>query len=110
MAGAPFGNQNAAKAKQWTAAIERAIERLGTGQELDDNDDRSPRAKGLDRLADEFVKSVRAGANYKAFAELGDRIEGKVAQAHELSGPDGGPIETKNRLDVGFVAAEKQGG
>lgn len=33
-----------------------------------------------------------------------DKIE------HELGGPNGGPIETRNRLEVGFIAPENKGG
>lgn len=66
---APLGNQNAAKAKRWTAAIERALER-------------SSRVEGqmeLDALADDFLKEVRA-SGITGFKELGDRLEGKPAQ------------------------------
>lgn len=91
--GAPVGNQNAAKAKLWSAAIERALDRLATGEKLDPNDDRSPRVKGLDMMADEYVASVRGGG-YKAFEGFGDRMEGRPPQALEHSGPDGEPMQS----------------
>lgn len=101
--GAPLGNQNAAKAKQWSAAIERALERLADPTiDPDVPIPRSPRAKGLDMMADVYVQRVMAG-DFRGFDSIGDRLEGKPAQAHEVSGPDGGPIETKNRLEIGFV-------
>jgi hypothetical protein len=89
--GAPVGNQNAAKAKLWNAAIQRAIERLGSGKELDPNDDRSDFVKGLDRMADEFVKRQDDGLPF--FKELGDRLDGKPAQA--ITGADGGPLQVE---------------
>jgi hypothetical protein len=86
--GAPFGNQNAAKAKRWTAAIERAIVRR-TGQSGKEF------AEALDELADKFVAAViegNAGA-LPGYKELGDRLEGKPVQATEISGADGGPVQ-----------------
>ena len=75
---APLGNQNAAKAKRWAAAIERALERRSRveGQEE------------LDALADAFIDEVKkAGIN--GFKELGDRLDGRPAQSLELgSDPD----------------------
>ena len=67
--GAPVGNQNAAKAKRWTAAIDRALERRS---KVDGQHE-------LDALADAFIEEVKkAGIN--GFKELGDRIEGKPEQ------------------------------
>lgn len=66
---APIGNQNAAKAKRWTAAIERALERAS---KVDGQQE-------IDSLADAFIAEVKkAGIN--GFKELGDRIEGKAEQ------------------------------
>lgn len=70
MAGAPTGNQNAAKGKAWREAIRRAVARKFGGT-VD---------HGLDQLADEFVNAV-AGGDLAAFKEFGDRIDGKPAQA-----------------------------
>lgn len=84
MAGAPIGNQNAAKAKRWTAAIERALARKGSDAQAE-----------LDRLAEEFIEAVRAGNSQAigGWKELGDRLEGKPAQAVTLQGDeDGGPV------------------
>ena len=66
---APAGNQNAAKAKKWTAAIERALCRR-SGKAL---------AEALDDLADKFIAAVEQG-DLAAFKEIGDRLEGKPAQ------------------------------
>lgn len=92
-AGAPLGNQNAAKAKRWEAALERATSRLATGEKADPNDDRSDFMKGIDQLADNFVARMR-GANDKSaagyYAQFGDRLDGKPAQA--ITGSGGGDL------------------
>jgi hypothetical protein len=82
--GAPFGNQNAAKAKKWTAAIERALARRA-GKAF---------AEALDDLADKFIAAVENGDKdaLPGFKEFGDRIEGRTVQPTEVSGPDGSPI------------------
>ena len=80
--GAPLGNQNAAKSKRWTAAIERALERRS-------------RVEGqaeLDVLADTFIDEVKK-AGIIGFKELGDRLEGKPAQALELSSDPNAPLK-----------------
>lgn len=87
--GAPVGNQNAAKAKKWSAAIERALCKR-YGKEL---------AEALDDLADKFIEAVEKG-DLAAFKEFGDRMEGKPAQALEHSGPDGGPIPAKVEVEL----------
>ena len=74
---APKGNQNASKAKQWTAAIERAMsKRAGKGQSITDV---------LDEMAEKFLKTCDDG-DLAAFKELGDRLEGKAAQSLSLDG------------------------
>lgn len=72
-AGAPLGNNNAAKAKQWTAAIERALDKRG----LD-------RKQSLDVLAEKFLAKCDEGEPW-AFKELGDRLEGKPMQSVEMN-------------------------
>lgn len=77
--GAPVGNQNAAKAKKWSAAIERALCKK-YGKEL---------AEAMDDLAIKFIEAVEKG-DIAAFREFGDRIDGKPAQA--IVGHDGGDL------------------
>lgn len=67
--GAPVGNQNAAKAKLWTAAISRALDKRAGGDKV----------KALDELAEKFLTACDEG-DLSAFKELGDRLEGKPAQ------------------------------
>lgn len=87
------GNQNAAKAKRWQKALERALARKSNA----DTD------AGLDAVADQVVSAAIAG-DTAAWKEIGDRFDGKPKQMTEISGPDGGPIETKNKLDIGFLS------
>jgi hypothetical protein len=89
---APVGNQNAAKAKMWTSAIERALERRGDPAiDPDSPIQRSPKAKALDDLADKFIDAVSMPSNgMNGFKELGDRLEGKVALP--ITGGDGEPL------------------
>ncbi len=89
--GAPIGNQNAAKAKRWAAAIDRALDRRAQQRGLRDAQE------ALDELATKFLDAVEAG-DISAFRELGDRLEGKPAQA--ITGDGGGPIETVSRIEL----------
>lgn len=79
--GAPLGNQNGAKAKRWSAAISRALERRhGVGL--------AAQQKALDELAEKFIAAVESGDKdaMPGFRELGDRLEGKATEKVELSG------------------------
>jgi molecular chaperone GrpE (heat shock protein) len=84
---APVGNQNAKKGRLWQDAIKRAIARKHNG---DLN-------HGLDTLAEKLVDAV-ANGDLQAIKELGDRIDGKPAQA--ITGADGGPLETRNVTEI----------
>lgn len=87
--GAPEGNQNAANGKKWKAAIDRALETRSRaeGREI------------LDDIANVLINQALAGEQW-AFAQLGDRLDGKPKQQTELSGPDGGPVETVTRFKL----------
>lgn len=80
--GAPVGNKNAAKAKVWTAAIERALERRG-----------SERGKAIDEIADKLLSLCMEG-DLGALKELGDRLEGKPGQAVTVGGDSQNPLIT----------------
>ena len=81
---APLGNKNGAKAKQWAAAVERALDKR-TGS----------RAEALDALAEKFLARCDEG-DLTAFKELADRLDGKSAQSVTLSGDAENPLEIKN--------------
>lgn len=91
---APIGNQNAAKAKVWTAAIERALERRGEPATNPDQPiERTPKMKALDELAEKFIAKMEAESDLGFFREFGDRLEGKPSQA--ITGPDGNDLVVK---------------
>jgi len=73
--GAPIGNTNGAKAKVWTAAITRALNKRTKleGKEA------------IDELAEKLL-GLCDEDNLPALKELGDRIEGRAAQSLSLDG------------------------
>jgi len=80
--GAPFGNHNAARAKQWQAAIERALERMADPSINPDMPiARTPKMKALDMIADAFVLKLSTEQDLPFFREFGDRLDGKPAQS-----------------------------
>lgn len=72
------GNQNAVKNRPWAAAIERALRKRSKSDQME----------ALDELAEKFLDSVSAG-NVQDFKELGDRLDGKPAQAIVGPGENG---------------------
>ena len=93
MAGAPIGNQNAAKGQRWRQAIERALERRA----------RSDGIAELDRLADLYLDTIeemtgateKRGPSIAGFSDLADRLDGKPKQQTEITGADGEAIKTQ---------------
>ena len=79
---APAGNQNAAKAKVWSAAILRALDRRKPADE---------RIQAIDELADKLLEKCAAG-DLAALQELGNRLEGKPAQVVIGGNDDEPPI------------------
>lgn len=90
--GAPVGNRNAANARLWKAAIERALDKRGAGD----------RMVALDALAERLL-SLCDQADLPALKEFGDRIDGKAVATTELSGPDGEGIPVS--INVRFPGA-----
>ena len=90
--GAPVGNQNAAKAKVWQAAILRALDKRSGGD----------RAKSLDELAEKLLAKCDE-CDMQALKEVGDRLDGKPAQT--IGGdPDGVPVG--HSITVSYVKPE----
>jgi hypothetical protein len=81
--GAPVGNKNAAKAKQWSAAIERALAKRKGGK-----------AQALDELAEKLLTACDS-ADLAALRELGDRLDGKPAQSVAVGNEPGEEFITK---------------
>lgn len=79
---APQGNQNAAKAKVWSAAIQRALDKRGVS-----------RVEALDALAEKLLARCEEG-DLGALKELGDRLDGKPAQSLTVAGDADQPLET----------------
>lgn len=74
--GAPLGNDNAKRTKPWRDAIDRALAQ-------DDG-------KRLRAIAETLLTKAADG-DMTAIRELGDRLDGRPAQA--ITGADGGPIQ-----------------
>lgn len=92
---APLGNQNAAKAKVWLAAIHRALERRCGGD----------RIKALDDCADKLVSAVMLGEQW-AILELGNRLDGKPAQAI-IGGDENDPPLSLRVIEIRAVDANR---
>ena len=95
--GAPVGNTNAARAKMWRAAIERALEARGAGDRL----------AALNTLAAKLLDKAEEG-DLGALRELGDRLDGKAAQSVTVAGDEEAPLVARiERVLIGAV--QKQG-
>lgn len=88
--GAPLGNQNAAKAKVWHAAIMRALERRKPADE---------RVQAIDELADKLIELVAEG-DLAALKEFGDRLDGKPAQSVTVAGDEDAPLAVKALVEL----------
>ena len=92
MAGAPVGNTNAAKAKQWSAAIERALDKRGGGD----------RVIALNELAEKLLRKCDE-MDMSALKELGDRLEGKPSQV--ISGDAENPLTFIAKVERAIIDA-----
>ena len=72
--------------KMWRDALMVAVKRLT---------DDGTKTKKLYRLADALIDKALAG-DVSALKEIGDRLDGKPAQAVELGGIGGGAIKVEN--------------
>jgi len=89
--GAPLGNKNAAKGREWRNAINRALEKRGNGD----------RTKALDELAEQFLEAAVAmtastekrGPSIEGLRELADRLDGKATQ--QITGDPDAPLVHK---------------
>jgi hypothetical protein len=79
------GNQNARKGKLFYDAI-----RIALVQED---------KKKLRNIADKLIKAAEAGEAW-AVKEVMDRMDGKPIQATEITGADGGLLETLNTVNI----------
>lgn len=82
------GNTNAAKAKRWRDAIDRALERRCKSEGIAE----------LDRLAEKYLDAVEAMSDGEkpsiaGFSDLRDTLDGKPAQAVTLAGDEEQPLK-----------------
>ena len=90
LGGAPIGNDNARKGREWRNAINRALEKRGNGD----------RTAALDALAEQFLSAVvemtksteKRGPSVQGFAELADRLDGRASQDVTLGGNPDSPL------------------
>jgi len=75
------GNNYAGKSKQWTMAIERALEQRS-----------KTRAQAMDELAAKLLSLCDEG-DLSALRELGDRLEGKPSQQIDLGNANNEPFK-----------------
>lgn len=74
------GNLNASRGRRWSAAIDRALALRSKAAGIE----------ALDVLAEKLLAACDEG-DLSALRELGDRLDGKPAQA--ITGADGGPLQ-----------------
>lgn len=67
---APIGSTNRHDGRIWRSAINQALEKRGAGD----------RMAALREIADKLIEQAQAG-DMAALKELGDRVDGKPAQA-----------------------------
>lgn len=80
---APTGNSNAKKGKAWFDALRKEC----------------VQKDALAKVAAVVVDKAIAGEQW-AIQEIGNRFDGKPAQAMALTGEDGGPVETITRFKL----------
>lgn len=86
---APLGNHNAAKGNRWSHAIDCALKKRS---QVDAHE-------ALVELAEKLLAAAEKGDSW-AIKELGDRIDGKPAQALTLQGDENKPITIVERKIV----------
>lgn len=75
--GAPIGNRNGAKGREWFETLRKSC----------------VQRKTLEKMAEVVCDAAEKGEQW-AIVEIANRFDGKPAQAVELSGENGGPILT----------------
>ena len=100
--GAPLGNQFAAKAKRWEAAIIRAVE---AWPNKPDTTGCNALMIGLNEAAHAFVGKMMDEKDLGFFKEFGDRLEGKAAQGLEISNKEGEEFKTVTKVELVAMGA-----
>lgn len=92
--GAPKGNHNARKGRLWREALNQELAQLTVNGKM-----AGSVMAGLRAIAKRVVSDALAG-NYNAINEIANRQDGKPAQALQLTGEDGGPVEVAQISDL----------
>lgn len=82
-AGAPKGNKNGTKGSEWANALKRAMARKVNSTTFRD---------GLDQVADKVVAQAIDEGDFKAWQEIGNRMDGRPGQAVMITGDPDQPI------------------
>lgn len=85
---APIGNSNRATQYRIKHTIEKVLRKRSASDELE----------ALERLVEAQVLKAEEG-DLQSFKEIMDRYAGKAPQGIELTGDDGGPVESKFTLE-----------
>lgn len=80
---APQGNNNAGKGKSWAGALRAAL------AQYENKEAKIRKGQALRKVAEVVVQKALMG-DKDAVKEIGDRLDGKPAQA--ITGADGGPL------------------
>jgi len=92
MAGAPVGNSNAAKGKRWQDALVKALARFTS------EDGKIQAGQALDKIAENVVLKALIG-DKDAITEIGNRLDGKPAQAVTVLGDEDSPLRHAHTVE-----------
>lgn len=96
--GAPEGNSNSAKGKEWHLAIKRALARRGEGDYR----------KGLDKVAEKVVMAAEDG-DTQAWQDIANRFDGKPSQSVTIAGDPENPMQTVSRIELVAMDDSRKG-
>lgn len=89
--GAPIGNKNSAKGRDWQDALRKAM------IQYEDKD--VPQGQALFKIATKVVQQALAGDS-TAWQEIGNRLDGKPAQSLTVAGDDDRPLVTAIKMMI----------
>jgi len=92
--------------KIWADAIHRAIKEY---KQEKGADGKIKKERYLRVLAQQLVDKAASG-DIAALKEIGDRLDGKPRQQTEVSGPNGGSIQTDNKWIIEVVRPDAKAG
>jgi hypothetical protein len=86
--------------KIWSEAVQRAVKRRM------ENEDGKPQK--IERLADKLVDFALEGQGW-AMQEIGNRLDGRPAQAVTVSGDEENPLQVVNKVERVIVTPDAAG-